>query len=68
MRAVTLSMLSFVVFFLIVGETIGSLGIALAYAGAAVATLGASLATAMLDRQLARFSESRSQSITKALE
>jgi hypothetical protein len=68
MRAISLSMLSFVVFFVLVGEAIGTLGIAWAYALATTATVGASLTTAMLDRWLARFSESRSQAITKALE
>lgn len=68
MRAIALSMLSFLVFFLLVGEAIGTLGIAWAYVAATVVTVGSSMATALLDRHLARVSKSRSVSITKALE
>lgn len=68
MRAIALSMLSFVVFFVFVGETIGTLGIAQSYAMATAMTVGASLTTAMLDRRLGQISESRSPPITKALE
>ena len=68
MRAIALSMLSFVVFFVFVGEAIASLGITRAYAVATAVTVGASLTTAMLDRRLAQRSESRSPPITKALE
>ena len=68
MRAIALSMLSFVVFFVFVGEAIGSLGITRAYVVATAVTVGASLTTAMLDRRLAQSSESRSPPITKALE
>lgn len=67
-RANATSMLSFVAFFLVVGETIETQGIAFAYALALAVTLGMSLGTAMLDRRLAAISESRSASITKALE
>lgn len=68
MRAVALSMLSFVAFFLLVGETMASLGIAVAYILATAVTLGSSLATAMLDRRIALHFESRSLPITKVLE
>ena len=46
--------LSFVVFFVFVGEAIGTLGITRAYVVATAVTVGASLTTAMLDRRLAQ--------------
>ena len=68
MRAIALSMLSFLVFFVFVGEAIGTLGIGWAYVVATIVTVGSSLTTAMLDRWLAQSSESRSPTITKTLE
>lgn len=68
MRAISLSMLSFVVFFVLVGEAMAAFGIAPAYLVATVVTVGSSLTTALIDRKLGRFFESRSYSITKALE
>ena len=68
-RAITLSLLSFVAFFLVVGETIGALGIGTGYCLAVAMTLMLSFSLAMFDRRLARqHSESGSRPITKALE
>lgn len=67
-RSIALSLLAFAAFFLVVSETIGTIGIAPGYALATAVTLAMSLSLAMLDRALARFSEPRSASITKVLE
>lgn len=68
MRAIALSLLAFAAFFLVVGETIGTLGIGMGYAIAVAITMILSLSLALLDRWLAPNAESRSPSITKALE
>ncbi|MGE5513318.1 MAG: hypothetical protein ACM31O_18965 [Bacteroidota bacterium] len=67
-RANSIAMLSFIAFFLVVGETIEASGIAAAYTLALVVTAASSLAIMLLDRYLGSHIESGSASITKALE
>lgn len=54
LRPIVLSMLSFVAFFLVVGETIATLGIGTGYAIATAVTIVLSLSLALMDRWLGR--------------